>query len=537
MQRSKGAFDLVVRLVEVDVDDEDEVDEEIDDDFIDIKNFSGDEDLTVRRDPVAPLPLLPQESVTSQPSVHGFVASPGAQLTKYQLGRRLGEGSFGVVFAAHDTVLNREVAIKLLTAKHAFDPQILSRFLQEATAAARITHPGIVTMFDCGHIDGTAFIAMELLKGETLTSRLARSGRLTADTAMELVRQVASALDAAHQSGVIHRDLKPDNIFLVPDPAVASGERVKVLDFGLAKLRHATSGRTQAKMVFGTPCYMSPEQTRSAAKADHRSDIYALGCILFELICGRPPFDGDLVDVVSQHQRVQPARARSFVPSLNLKLDRLITQMLAKNPDERPQTMAAVQRALQEVGAIAPGAAETMLPKLLAQIEVVDQPQPKRIEVVDQQPKRRTHAVGTPPLAMPLVSPKAPIVALPRPGTLAKQSRIEHTLPWGKIDLEPEPEAVVTSAPVAKRREASQPSVRGSVTVLHGASNDPTQSVDRYDPDDFPEITFDVAPRRRLGLVAALVAMVVATALVTTATLVQRHNRTSAAAAQIAPST
>jgi len=520
VRRHKGAFDLVVRLVEADVDDEE-------DDFIDVKNFSGDEDLTVRRDPALALPL-PQESESSLRSLHGFVASPGAQLTKYQLGRRLGEGSFGVVFAAHDTVLNREVAIKLLTAKHAFDPQILSRFLQEATAAARITHPGIVTMFDCGHIDGTAFIAMELLKGETLTSRLARSGRLAPDTAMELVRQVASALDAAHQTGVIHRDLKPDNIFLVPDPAVASGERVKVLDFGLAKLRHQASGHTQAKMVFGTPCYMSPEQTRSAANADQRSDVYALGCILFELVCGRPPFDGEMVDVVGQHQRVQPPRARSFVPSLNLKLDRLITVMLEKNPDERPQSMTAVQRALQEIGAVRPGAAETMLPTKLAQIEVVEQAPP---------PKRRPHAVGTPPIALRAVTPRPPVVGLPPP-TSVKQSRIEHTLPWGK--LEPEPEVVVTSAPPlairgSGRREAP-------VTVLHGASNDPTQSVDRLEPDDDPEITISssqrfalarreqVAPRRRVALITALVGMLLATA-----TLVQRHHRVAASVTQSAP--
>ncbi len=216
---------------------------------------------------------------------------PRTQIGKYVLGRKLGSGGFGVVFRASDASLDREVALKFLHPEHTANPQILQRFLQEARSAAKIMHPGIVTVFECGQMteaNGAAYIAMELLVGESLTDRLARSGRLAPAAAMEVCRQVAAALEAAHRIGIVHRDLKPDNIFIVHDSAMRGGERVKVLDFGIAKLgRAATSSvQTQSMMVFGTPRYMSPEQCKSAANVDHRSDIYTLGAILFELLTG-----------------------------------------------------------------------------------------------------------------------------------------------------------------------------------------------------------------------------------------------------------
>src|SRR5438445_6219127 len=174
----------------------------------------------------------------------------GMQIGKYELGRKLGEGGFGLVFIARDTNLDREVALKFMHPEHTSNVEVLRRFLQEARSAAKIVHPGIVTVFECGQIagtgtpnDGAAYIAMELLHGETLTDRRARSGRLTVENASEICWQIASALDTAHAAGIIHRDLKPDNIFLCRDPAMPSGERVKVLDFGIAKLAQ-THGST-----------------------------------------------------------------------------------------------------------------------------------------------------------------------------------------------------------------------------------------------------------------------------------------------------
>jgi serine/threonine protein kinase len=294
----------------------------------------------------------------------GFILGPGGRVGKYELKDKLGQGTFGLVFTARDTDLDRDVAIKLLNPSHQTNGDILHRFLQEARASARIAHPGIVTVLDCGkigtHVGDTAWIALELLQGESLTSRLTRSGKLAPATAVEIARQIASALDAAHRASVLHRDLKPDNVYLVPDPAAIAGERVKVLDFGLAKL--GSSRHTTADTVFGTPRYMSPEQCRSATQIDHRSDIYSLGCMLFELVTGRTPFDGDLRQLIERHQRVMPPRAKSFSPEISDQLDELIAQMLAKDPAMRPQTMGAVQHALYGHGAVAPGAAATMMP-------------------------------------------------------------------------------------------------------------------------------------------------------------------------------
>jgi hypothetical protein len=305
-----------------------------------------------------------QESVARDSQPRGFVLAPGGRVGKYELKDKLGQGTFGLVFVARDLDLDRDVAIKILHPSHQTNTDILHRFLQEARASARILHPGIVTVLDCGKvgtsIGDSAYIVLELLHGESLTSRLARSGKLAPLTAIEVARQIASALDAAHRAEVLHRDLKPDNVYLVPDPAVPSGERVKVLDFGLARI--GASRHTMMNTVFGTPRYMSPEQCRSAAQIDHRSDIYALGCMLFELVTGRTPFDGDLRTLIDSHQRAIPPRACMLTPEVPSALDDLIAQMLAKDPAQRPQSMAEVQAILQALGAVSPGVAATMMP-------------------------------------------------------------------------------------------------------------------------------------------------------------------------------
>jgi eukaryotic-like serine/threonine-protein kinase len=318
------------------------------------------------------------------------------QIGRYILGKKLGRGGFGVVFRARDTSLDRDVALKFLHAEHTATPQMLSRFLQEARSAAAIAHAGIVTVFECGQVsgtggpaDGSAYIAMELLQGESLTDRLARSGRIDPPAAMEITRQVASALEAAHRAGIVHRDLKPDNIFLIPDSAVQSGERVKVLDFGIAKLGAASGGMdTQSMMVFGTPRYMSPEQCRSAASVDHRSDIYTLGCILFELVTGKPPFAGSAGELIAQHVLVEAPSAASVDDNLPPTLVDLIAELLAKEPGDRPQTMAGVQRALEKAGAWTPGVAPTLMPDAIASAKIM-------LPVSLQPSSGRVRALGT----------------------------------------------------------------------------------------------------------------------------------------------
>src|ERR1044071_1946230 len=282
----------------------------------------------------------------------------GLRIGRYEVGDRLGKGSFGVVHLARDVELGRDVALKVLKPEFLGKPTVVQRFLKEARAAATIDHPGIVTVFECGQIantgtraDGNAYIAMELLRGESLTARIERDGRLPPETVIAIGRQLASALAAAHAAGIIHRDLKPDNVYLIPDAAVHGGQRVKILDFGMAKLADLDGAPiTHSKMVLGTPRYMSPEEARSSAKIDQRTDIYALGCIMYELACGHPPFSGDAGEVIMQHQTSPPARPSSLI-TVPAALDTLIVQMLAKVPDDRPRSMANVETGLAAASA------------------------------------------------------------------------------------------------------------------------------------------------------------------------------------------
>ncbi|MGN6108193.1 MAG: serine/threonine-protein kinase, partial [Kofleriaceae bacterium] len=278
----------------------------------------------------------------------------GMQFGRYEVGARLGTGGFGVVHHARDVELGRDIAIKFLKPLYMTRPPLVQRCLREARAAAKVGHPGIVTVFECGQVagtgqraDGNVFIAMELLRGESLADRLERAGRLSPALAISIGRQLASALAAAHKAGIIHRDLKPDNVFLVPDPAVRGGERAKILDFGIAKLTEPQPGlSTHSQVILGTPGYMSPEQARSPALVDHRSDIYALGCILFEALCGRAPYCGDPSILIALHQSAPVPSTRTSAPTTPIDLDRLVTSMLAKAPEDRPDSMDAIAETL-----------------------------------------------------------------------------------------------------------------------------------------------------------------------------------------------
>jgi hypothetical protein len=193
---------------------------------------------------------------------------------------------------------------------------------------------------------------MELLDGESLASRLKKTPVLPVSSLANIGKQIASAVGAAHAHGIVHRDLKPDNVFLVPDPEVAGGERAKILDFGIAKLAggelRSQSAKTKTGSIIGTPAYMSPEQCRGAGHIDLRADIYSLGCILFELACGRAPFVGEgMGEVLGQHQFVDAPSPRTFNPSIPRKLETVILKSLKKEPNERQQSMAEVASELE----------------------------------------------------------------------------------------------------------------------------------------------------------------------------------------------
>ncbi|HMG19724.1 MAG TPA: protein kinase, partial [Kofleriaceae bacterium] len=283
----------------------------------------------------------------------------GVVIGSYQLVRKLGEGGMGAVYLGQHQLLGRRAAIKVLLPELSARPDIVNRFFNEARAVTSISDPGIVQVFDFGyHTDGSAFIVMEYLEGEPLDRRLARFGRIAAPQALRLARQVATSLAAAHAQQIVHRDLKPENIFLVHDAEVASGERSKILDFGIAKLsdNHPGKLKTHAGALMGTPVYMSPEQCRGLVEVDHRSDIYSLGCVLFHLLTGRPPFDGEAPgDIMSAHIREPAPVASSRAPEIAPSIDALVMRCLAKAPAERFQTMLELTAALGAVLQQLPG--------------------------------------------------------------------------------------------------------------------------------------------------------------------------------------
>jgi len=273
----------------------------------------------------------------------------GAIVGSYRVIKKLGEGGMGAVYVAEHTLLGRRAAIKVLLPELSAHKEIVQRFFNEARAVTQVADPGIVQVFDFGYDQqGNAFIVMELLEGEPMDQRLVRIGRFAPVDCLRLMRQICTSLQAAHAKGVVHRDLKPENIFIVGDPAVTGGERAKILDFGIAKLSGDEPGKmkTRTGMVMGTPVYMSPEQCRGAGIVDHRSDIYTIGCVMMTMLTGRPPFEGSgSGELIVSHMREPAPLAASRVPDLPPVIDEILQRCLAKDPNQRIQTMSELAHA------------------------------------------------------------------------------------------------------------------------------------------------------------------------------------------------
>ncbi|MBZ0235990.1 MAG: serine/threonine protein kinase, partial [Deltaproteobacteria bacterium] len=275
----------------------------------------------------------------------------GELVGSYEITGKIAEGGMGVVYRAQHQLIGKPAAVKLLLPELSSNHDIVNRFFTEARAATAIRHPGIVEVFDFGYLqNGMAYIVMELLEGEPLSRRLATQGRLEERHALVITRGIASALAAAHAKQIVHRDLKPDNVFLVPDPDMPGGERAKILDFGIAKVSEAqrgTGSKTRTGAVMGTPTYMSPEQCRGAGEVDHRSDIYAIGCILYEMVTGRPPFQAEGIgELIAAHMLMPPDPPTRHNPNLSASTEGLILNLLAKSPAERVQTAGELARLL-----------------------------------------------------------------------------------------------------------------------------------------------------------------------------------------------
>jgi serine/threonine-protein kinase len=271
---------------------------------------------------------------------------------RYRVEKVLGEGGMGVVYLVTHVALGKRMALKVLHGEGARDETTVARFVQEAQASSAIGHPNIVDVIDFGRLaDGAAYFVMELLEGESLTDRIKR-GAIPLEQTIAIAEQIASALAAAHARGIVHRDLKPDNVQLVRRSAE---EAVKVLDFGIAKVGGASSKLTKTGMIFGTPHYMSPEQA-AGQSVDARTDVYALGVILFEMATGTVPFDGDtFMGILSKHMFEPPPRPTNVLASTH-PLEPVILRALAKKPEDRYASMDALLadlRIVREGGEVA----------------------------------------------------------------------------------------------------------------------------------------------------------------------------------------
>ena len=269
------------------------------------------------------------------------VATTQFLVGNYVIERELGRGGMGVVYAAHHRVLGKPAAIKLL----ANPDSNVERFFNEGRAAMAIEHEGVVRVYDIGRAsDGRAYIAMELLDGNSLSVMLSR-GPLPVRTAVNYARQIAEALSAVHAVDIVHRDLKPENVIVV------AGDRVKLVDFGIAKLVGdlANNVKTVSGALLGTPHYMSPEQGEGVRELDARSDLYSLGCVLYAMLTGAPPFSSTGIGaLIAMHlyDPVPPLRARC--PAASPALEAVVERLLAKAPEDRYGDASSVAHALSD---------------------------------------------------------------------------------------------------------------------------------------------------------------------------------------------
>ncbi len=321
------------------------------------------------------------------------MSTPRLLSNRYELGETLGYGGMSEVHHGHDVRLGREVAIKILRADLARDPQFQERFRREAQNAAALNHPAIVAVYDTGEANTDfgplPYIVMEYVEGRTLRDIVKTEGPMSQKRAMEVMADVCAALDFSHRHGIVHRDVKPANVMITKNGAV------KVMDFGIARAMHdGQSAMTQTAAVIGTAQYLSPEQARGES-VDARSDVYAAGCVLYELITGEPPFTGDSpVAVAYQHVREDPKSPSSVNPAVAPELDAVVLKALAKGPANRYQSAAEMRSDLvRTLSGQRPVAPMVMSEDERTQVMNADRRQPQRYdeysEPDDEDPKAK----------------------------------------------------------------------------------------------------------------------------------------------------
>jgi len=289
----------------------------------------------------------------------------GTVIGGYEIVRKLAEGGMGVILEAKHQSLGQRAAVKILSDELVSDEnykEFYLRFVNEAKAIGLIQHPGIVKVFDQGQLpNGTAYILMEYLEGESLSQRIAR-GRSRPDntwvpvaSVLRIARQLASALAEAHRKSIVHRDLKPGNVFLVPDPEAPGGERTKLLDFGIARFLDSGQKISRTGTQMGTPLYMSPEQCMGE-KVDGKTDVYALGAMMFEMLSGKPPYNGPASAIIVQHVNSPVPDLSESNPSVPRDVKSLVERLMSKDAKLRP-TMLQLLDELRQLERAHPGSA------------------------------------------------------------------------------------------------------------------------------------------------------------------------------------
>ena len=285
-----------------------------------------------------------------EPPKHGDLV--GQTISSYRITRKLGEGGFGAVYLGQHPQIESKVAIKVLQPQFVTDANMVERFLDEARAVNRIGHRGVVRIHDTGQLPTVGvYLVMEYLEGESLLERYQRRGPLPVEEAVRFAMQACTALGACHRAGIVHRDLKPANMFVVADVDLPGGERVIILDFGIAKLAQQPElGRATATgTLLGSPLYMSPEQCLDSKHVDHRSDIFSLGVVAYELLTGRCPYQADtLGQLVLKHSDEEPPSLSSLRADLPGPLEAVVDRALERRPEDRYQGMDQLRRALEK---------------------------------------------------------------------------------------------------------------------------------------------------------------------------------------------
>jgi serine/threonine protein kinase len=271
---------------------------------------------------------------------------------RYRLERHLARGGMGEVYLAHDELLNRTVAVKELFPELAQDAAFVERFRREAQAAAALNHPNVVSVYDFGDADGVYFIVMEYVDGQTLRDIIREEGQMAPAEAVDIAAEIAAALAAAHEQGLVHRDVKPPNVLITK----ADGT-VKVADFGIARATNTLDALTMPGQVVGTATYLSPEQAQGHA-VDHRSDLYSLGMVLYEMVAGRPPFEAETPVAIAYKQVTEtPPPPSTFNSRVPPKLDALVAKAMAKDPAARQQSADQMRAELLALRAAPPAPA------------------------------------------------------------------------------------------------------------------------------------------------------------------------------------